>query len=256
MSYARSPTANTVPGMPSSSVAVAWSLLFAQVATLPAPTSTCPLVMVAKLGAWGWEGGASGARDELSSRQVARSRTLATPIRAPRATVRRARMGKASGRLGSSLAFARVVRPVFNWVTDYLGRCCGKNAGVLCCNDPTSNRNCGPRGDARTRQYCSGGSLHPLDRLALQAGPSGARLHPGSLGEVAESAVMVLFEPGDGFGRRFERRHAVLFGESATLLQRPLAHVRDQALADRQIDVHVHTTGADGSSPPPPGMSQ
>src|SRR5919197_3792784 len=102
MSYARSPTANTVPGMPSSSVAVAWSLLLAQVDTLPAPTSTCPLVMVAKLGAWGWEGaarGARGARDELSSRQVARSRTLATPITAPRAKVQRARMGKALGRL-------------------------------------------------------------------------------------------------------------------------------------------------------------
>src|SRR5919204_6782650 len=132
MSYARSPTANTVPGMPSSSVVVAWSLVLAQVATLPAPTSTCPLVMVAKLGAWGWEGAARGARDELSSRQVARSRTLATPITAPRAMVQRARMGKALGRLGSSLAFARVVRPEFKCVSDYLGRCCGKDVGVLC----------------------------------------------------------------------------------------------------------------------------
>src|SRR5437879_3621925 len=155
--------------------------------------------MVAKLGAAGtW--GASGAIGGFSSRQVARTSVLAAPIRAARAMVRQARMGKASGpaRVEPCLRTSRAT--VVHCVTAYLAGRSRKMAGPECCEDPTRIRTCGARGEARTRQCRarkSGGSLHPLDGLAPQARPGGAGLHPGSLGEVAEPAGIVLLEPGD-----------------------------------------------------------
>src|SRR6184192_3067722 len=96
--------------------------------------------------------------------------------------------------------------------------------------------NCGAWGEAWTRQ-----SLHALYVLAAQPRPGGARLHPGSLGEVAESAGIVLLEPVDRLRRGFDGGDAVIFGEPRALAQGPLAHVGDQALADREIDVDVHS---------------
>src|SRR2546430_1671415 len=98
--------------------------------------------------------------------------------------------------------------------------------------------------------------LHTLFGFTPQAGPGGARLHPGSLGEVAELAGVVLLEPVDRFRRGFEGGDAVLFHEPPALAQGPLAHVRHQPLADREIDVDVHATGADGCGPTPSGVTQ
>src|SRR2546421_264721 len=101
-------------------------------------------------------------------------------------------------------------------------------------------------GDATLREEVLRGLVHPLDRFAPQARPAGAGLDPGSLGEVAEPAGVVLLEPIDCLGRRFQGGHAVLFGEPRALAQRPLAHVGNQPLTHREVDVDVYAARAQG----------
>src|SRR2546423_11631000 len=98
-------------------------------------------------------------------------------------------------------------------------------------------------GDATLGGEVPRGLVPPAARFAPQARPAGAGLDPGSLGEVAEPAGVVLLEPIDCLGRRFEGGHAVLFGEPRALAQRPLAHVGDQPLTHREVDVDVYPAG-------------
>src|SRR5438270_677065 len=80
-------------------------------------------------------------------------------------------------------------------------------------------------GDATLREEVLRGLVHPLDRFAPQARPAGAGLDPGSLGEVAEPAGVVLLEPIDCLGRRFQGGDAALgaYAARAQGLARSLA---------------------------------
>src|SRR5437588_12374426 len=111
-------------------------------------------------------------------------------------------------------------------------------------------------GDATLREEVLRGLVHPLDGLAPQTRPRGAGLDPGSLGEVAEPAGIVLLEPVDCLGRGFQGRNAVLFSEPRAMPQRPLAHMRDQPLPYREIDVDVHAAGGCGRALTPFGVTQ
>src|SRR5207302_3094970 len=97
---------------------------------------------------------------------VARSSALAAPIRAARAKVQQAGMGKASGRARVEPCLRTSRAAVVHCVTACPAGRCRKMAALECCEDPTRIRTCGAPGEARTRHSWARKpdvSLHPFD---------------------------------------------------------------------------------------------
>src|SRR2546423_10939105 len=106
--------------------------------------------MVAKLGPAG-PGGASGAIGGFSSRQVARSSALVTPIRAARAMVQLARMGKASGRARVEPRLRTSRAAGVHCVTDCVAGCYCQTRDPTLLRRSNMNREFPRAGEARTR---------------------------------------------------------------------------------------------------------
>src|SRR5206468_3147998 len=83
-------------------------------------------------------------------------------------------------------------------------------------------------------------SIHPLDRLTLETGPSLARADPGPLAGRIQPAGVLLLQPLDQLGRRVVRRDAVVFAQPLVVPHRPAAQVRHEPQPDRQVEVDVH----------------
>src|SRR5256885_10222348 len=113
---------------------------------------------------------------------------------------RLARMGKASGRARVEPCLRTSRAAGVHCVTDCVADCYCRTRDPMVLRRSNMKWEFSALGRSADATLMSGmfrASLHALDGLALQARPGGARLHPGSLREVAEPAGIVLLEPGD-----------------------------------------------------------
>src|SRR5207249_4316670 len=83
-------------------------------------------------------------------------------------------------------------------------------------------------------------SIHPLDRLTLETGPSLARADPGPLAGRVQRAGVFLLQPLDQLGRRVVGGDAVVFAQPFRFPQQPAAQVRHEPQSDREVEVDVH----------------